>query len=264
MTGGERNRDHQGPRYVIVNGDDVGLCGGVNKGALAAVRARTLTSISVLVGPGFGVDLAPFDDAGVSVGLHLNLTLGDPCAAPGDISSLLDGAGRFITDREAAFKRLVPGEAAREMNCQLNAFRQLAGEEPSHLDSHKHVHLLDPRLFRITAAMARELDVPLRARDVAERAACLEAGVKTTDWFLGAVRPAPYWTEDRLVEQLGCLRPGTTELMCHPGVEMETISGLWYLKQRETEARALLAERVRDRLAGLERRSFRTAPLAEP
>ena len=234
---------------LVVNADDVGLCAGVHKGTMDAVRSGTVTSISILVGPQFDVDFRPYEDAAVPAGLHLNLTLGAPCAPPRDVPSLLDQTGCLINDREAMFARLVEEEAEREIRCQLDRFRSLAGRNPSHLDTHKHFHVLDSRLFRLVSTMARELDVPLRACDAKGRDACRQMGVRTTDFFLGDVRPAPYWTEERLAEQLAQVQPGTTELMCHLGINMEKVPGLWYLEYRETETATFCSRRAKSLLS---------------
>lgn len=235
-------------RYLVVNADDVGLCPGVNRGTIAAVRTGTVTSISLLAGPDFHVDLRPYEEAGVSVGLHLNLTLGTPCTPHGEVPSLVDESGCFIQDREAVFVRMVEEEAEREMRCQLDRFRSLTGRNPSHLDTHKHLHAMDTRLFRLAAGLARELNVPLRARDQEGRDACQQAGVRTTDFFIGKVRPAPYWTEERLEQEIALVPAGTTELMCHLGLGMEAVPGLWYLDHRETEAKTFCSLRAKSLL----------------
>jgi len=244
-------RSTESVRFLVVNADDVGLCPGVNRGTLDAVHAGTVTSISVFVGPDFHVDFRPYTEAGVSVGLHLNLTLGEPCTPFQEIPSLVDRAGRFIHDRETLFSRVKWADAEREMSSQIDLFRTLAGRNPSHLDTHKHLHALNPGLFHVVSRLARELNVPLRARDDEGRDDCRRAGVRSTDCFLGDVRPAPYWTVRRLEEQLAQVPVGTTELMCHLGIDMEEIPGLWYLHERETETETFCSERAKFILSAL-------------
>lgn len=262
-TGAEQGRrSADANSFLVVNADDVGLCPGVHRGTSACVQSGTVTSISVLVGPDFEPEVKPYQDAGVSVGLHLNLTLGAPCAPRAEIPGLVDGAGRLVPDLDEVVDRLRPEEVDRELRCQLDGFRALTGRDPSHLDAHKHMHWRDTRIFEAVASMAREVDVPLRARDGRERTACRRAGIRTTDGFLGDVRPAPYWTVARLEEQLAAVGPGTTELMCHPGLGMQDVPGLWYLAQREVETATFCSARARELLSDVVLTGFASAPLS--
>src|SRR5207247_8703962 len=64
------------------------------------------------------------------------------------------------------YQRVSPEDAAgveREAREQLERFRSIAGRDPSHLDSHQHVHLEGPTAAT-TRRLAAELGVPLRAR----------------------------------------------------------------------------------------------------
>src|SRR5262245_29538363 len=54
-----------------------------------------------------------------------------------------------------------PSAAAAELARQLERFRALAGRDPTHLDSHQHVHREEP-LRSLAAAAAERLGVPLR------------------------------------------------------------------------------------------------------
>src|SRR5207245_7140159 len=50
---------------------------------------------------------------------------------------------------------------AHETDRQLAAFRHLLGRNPSHIDSHQHVHRQEP-VHAVLVELARQLDVPLR------------------------------------------------------------------------------------------------------
>src|SRR5918912_179390 len=52
-------------------------------------------------------------------------------------------------------------EIEGEVNAQLDAFRRQLGREPTHLDSHHHVHLTEPTAT-VMSGLAAELGVPLR------------------------------------------------------------------------------------------------------
>ncbi len=145
-----------------------------------------------------------------------------------------------------------------------------AGISPTHLDTHKHTHLLPPVLeavariseeFRIPW-VRRPFDFPLqpggagwknklmrlmngRFQHTLTRHHC-----RSTDWFAGFRLTGRYRSGD-LVELIRALPEGATEFMCHPGrCGDELRSARTRLKEsREEELRALTAPEVRTALA---------------
>ncbi len=150
-----------------------------------------------------------------------------------------------------------------------------AGLVPTHLDTHKHVHCL-PRILDAMLAVAAELGIgkvrlPVErpgagaasAGSLASRAkvAVLRtllrnarpklaaAGIRTTDHFAGL------GCMDRLDAEalegiLAGLRPGVTEIMCHPGEAEDSASPYGgNALNRARELAALTDPRVRKRLA---------------
>ena len=241
---GRRPWPPSGP-WLLVVADDLGLCPEVNAGILETVRAGTVTTADLLVNPPYAADPAEFEAAGAALGLHLNLTHGCPCARAEEVPSLVDGAGCFLSRREDVLARFALAEAECELRRQVAWFRAQVGHEPCHLSLHKHLHAHDARLLRLAATLARECGAPLRSVDQATRDACRAQGALTNDAFLGDVRPAPYWTLERLRGQLATVAAGVTELMCHPGREVPPIPGLWYLAERDTERETFCAPAAR-------------------
>jgi chitin disaccharide deacetylase len=134
----------------------------------------------------------------------------------------------FVDDTPALDE---PGHGAREFSRQLDRFRELMAREPTHVDSHHHVHITRMPLF---APLVEPLGVPLRG----------DGRVR----FLGAfyAQPQPGVVEhDRirapfLLSLLGEIGPdaGFTELGCHPGrVTAELRSS--YAGEREIEIQTL-------------------------
>ncbi len=243
--------------YLIVNADDLGLSPEVNDGILETVTAGAVTSVSVIVNPPHGVDPAPYLASGVSIGLHVNLTLGCPCAPIARVGSLVDAEGCFSSDVESVLERLKQEDVRAEVACQLLQFRELTGRDPSHLNVHKHLDAKDPRVLTPMMDLAAEIGVPLRAIAPSLRDLCRSRGVRTTDHFIGGVRPSPYWTRDRLREELSSVSNGITELMCHPGKNVKPIPGLWYLAERDVERETLLSSEARELFAGFIMTPFR-------
>ena len=136
-----------------------------------------------------------------------------------------------------------------------------AGLQPTHLDTHKHTHLV-PHVFRAAALLAQEFGIPyLRLpldrtvrlagfpptlasgfyRNIAAR-----HGVRLTDHFLG-FRLTGSLTEETLLQALRRLPEGVSEFMCHPGrLGPELAAAETRLKEsRVRELEALVSPRVR-------------------
>src|SRR5262249_51890205 len=119
--------------------------------------------------------------------------------------------------------RAVASEAFR----QLATFRRLVGRDPSHLDSHQHVHRRMP-LRSLFAKIASNLRVPLR-----------EGGrrVRYCGGFYGQTSNGNPLQQHigtaALISLLMKLKPGFTELACHPGYanDLDTM----YRKERQRE-----------------------------
>jgi predicted glycoside hydrolase/deacetylase ChbG (UPF0249 family) len=239
-----------------VNADDLGWTEGVNRGIAEAHRNGIVTSASLLAnGPAFvlGVEMARVTP-GLAIGVHLNLSDGRPAAPRELVTSLVDNEGQFAGGPEGLLLRmarrsLLTEEVEFEWDAQIQKVRD-AGVEPSHLDGHKHVHML-PGLFEIALRLAKRHGIgavrvsheasslraalssgeshnagvvlkqgvqarglKLLARDAREMAK--RAGIVTADYFCGIAQTGEL-TREGVAQLLKSLPEGTTELMCHPG-----------------------------------------------
>lgn len=196
-------------RYLIVNADDFGLSRGVNRGIIEAYRAGAVTSATMMTNmPGFedAVRLAQ-QNPGLKVGLHFNITEGRPLTSPQRVPSLVGTDGRFSYD----ISSWQPKDVKRELAAQWNRLIG-AGIVPTHVDSHQHVQMHKP-VYRTVAKFARSKGIPLRRMFYAPER---RLHPMTTDAFVTQV----YFHKDgkaRLLKALKNLRPGVTELHCHPG-----------------------------------------------
>jgi predicted glycoside hydrolase/deacetylase ChbG (UPF0249 family) len=243
-------------KNLIVNADDLGWTEGVNRGILEAFHHGIVTSASLLAN---GAAFAHAVDAarsapGLGVGVHLNLSDGPPVTSRKTVTSLLNTNGEFAGGPESLlFRRarggLVLAEVESEWDAQIQKVRD-AGIAPTHLDGHKHVHML-PGLFEIALRLAKRHDVgairvsleesslraalsagakqnaavvmkqgvqarglKLLARDAREQAE--RAGISTADYFCGIAQTGEL-TREGLEQFVKSLPEGTTELVCHPG-----------------------------------------------
>src|SRR5919202_1089491 len=143
-------------RYLIVNADDFGLSPGVNRGIITAHEQGIVTSASLMVRWPAAAEAVAYsrEHADLSLGLHVDLgewAYRDETWVPLYEVTRLDNTAAV----------------ADEVSRQLAAFRRLVGRDPTHIDSHQHVHRKDP-VRSVVVAIARELGVPLRhcSRDV--------------------------------------------------------------------------------------------------
>jgi len=147
-------------KNLIVNADDLGWTEGVNRGILESFNHGIVTSTSLLAnGAAFaGAVQAARSAPGLAVGVHLNLTDGPPLANREAVASLLNNAGEFASSPESLLLRrarrsLLLEDVESEWDAQIQKVRN-AGISPTHLDGHKHVHML-PGLFEVALKLAK-------------------------------------------------------------------------------------------------------------
>jgi predicted glycoside hydrolase/deacetylase ChbG (UPF0249 family) len=227
-------------RRLIVNADDFGLTVGVSRGILRAHREGLVTSTTVLASlpPQPELDAEATSLPGLGLGLHFNLTWGRPVSPPEAVPSLVDAEGRFGRDLTVLGERARPEDVRREADAQIEAFARRFDRAPTHLDSHHHAHRA-PRVMDAVVDVVLAARLPLRSQDAGFREGLRRRAVVTTDHFVGDAQSEPYWTAERLLDQLATLPLGVTELMCHPGVFDEDLAYSRYGRQREVELRAI-------------------------
>jgi predicted glycoside hydrolase/deacetylase ChbG (UPF0249 family) len=237
-------------KYLIVNADDFGLTGGVTRGILEGHRHGIVTSTSAMVnlsGLERSRELAREAPA-LSVGLHINLTLGAPILPAVAVPSLVSEAGHFVRDRDRLGEAGNASEIRREIAAQAERFEEVFGRRPTHVDTHYHMHRL-PRMFALVLGLAVELGVPARALTPEMAGRIRARGLLSPDRAVGEVGPDTYWTAERLRGVIQTMEEGVTELICHPGHVDAALSISSYCAQRAGELRALSDPEVRAALA---------------
>jgi predicted glycoside hydrolase/deacetylase ChbG (UPF0249 family) len=247
-------------RKLVVNADDFGFTRDVNQGIVEAHLNGILTAATIMsVG-------AAFDDAvllarqhpALDIGVHLVL-VGQP-PFPMTVAQLT---------RAVALGRI---RIYDELSAQVRRVLD-AGLHPSHLDTHKHTHLLPPVLDAVARIseefkipwVRRPFDFPLQTGGVSwkkravsrtfgfvrgrfERVLRLH-GCRSTDHFAGFQITGKFNAAD-VAALIRSLPEGSTEFMCHPGIcTPELCAAHTRLKEsRQEELRALTAPEVRDAL----------------
>jgi chitin disaccharide deacetylase len=254
-----------------VNADDFGLSPGVNDGILEAHAAGVVSSVSVLVNaPGWEHAVAALRGTAstLGVGLHLNLTAGEPLS--GGRSLVHPRTGRFYglagLVTRALTGRIDPDHVAEEGSAQLGRLRA-AGVRVTHIDSHRHVHAL-PGVWAPVVATARAHGVPFVRVPVergtgrawvkrwtvaaAWRVAARAVGApRHADRFCGIGLQGDPRFLGRVLALIDRLAPsaGVTELMVHPGrPDRELAAWDGYVAPRAAELAALTSSAARERL----------------
>jgi chitin disaccharide deacetylase len=232
-----------GARRLIVNADDFGRTAGINRGILQAHLQGIVTSTTLMVNQPATEEATTFakEYPHLGVGLHLTLCDGAPLASA--VPSLTDAGGAFIRNLERLAERINPDDVRHEIEAQHRRFLSLVGRQPTHIDSHKHLHGW-PVIRKQVIELARLHGLPVRACDAETGAALRTAGVTTTDHF-----ETGFFDEtaraDHLIEIIRILPPGSTELMCHPGIVDAGLKESSYREPRELEIAALSDPGVR-------------------
>jgi predicted glycoside hydrolase/deacetylase ChbG (UPF0249 family) len=256
-----------GAKYMAVNADDFGLTRDVNAGIVEAHVHGILTSTTLMAnGVEFhdAVRLArecPTLDVGVHFVLVGGYSLLDPSRElPHTVSGLM---------KAMALRRI---RVYEELRAQIVKVVE-AGLQPTHVDTHKHTHLLPPVLDAVARLseefgvrwVRRPFDLPLtgspdevpwskRAVSMAFNGvrghfhrALARHHCSTTDWFAGFQITGRIGAHS-VVHVLDHLPQGTTEFMVHPGfctAELRAVRTR--LKEsREQELRALIHPDVRE------------------
>jgi chitin disaccharide deacetylase len=247
-------------RTLVVNADDFGFTPDVNQGIVEAHRNGILTS-TTLMATG-----AAFDDAvrqareypSLDIGCHLVL-VGQP-PFPSSVAALAQAV---------ALKRIQIYEA---LSAQVRKILD-AGLQPTHLDTHKHTHLL-PQVLDAVARLSqdfkipwvrRPFDFPLQPGAIPWKTRAINRGLRVvrtrfervlrahhcrfTDHFAG-FQFTGHYDAALLAQLIRQLPEGSTEFMCHPGRCGSSLqSARTRLKQsREQELRALTSKEVRTAL----------------
>lgn len=266
-------------KQLVVNADDFGFTPDVNEGIVEAHGRGILTATTLMANGAAFEDAAQLARAtpSLDVGCHL----------------VLVGGRSLVTGK--AFPLTVPQLLAAMARREIRVYDELAaqvrrivdaGIRPTHLDTHKHTHLAPPVLDAVARLgeefgirwVRRPFDFPLnalrggvpRVKRLASGAMGLlrrrfhrvleKRGCRTTDHFAGFQITGRFRTA-ALVELLGAIPPGSTELMCHPGRCGEPLRhARTRLKEsREQELAALVAPEVREALVrnGIELVNYR-------
>jgi len=239
-------------RRLIVNADDLGLTPGVNHAIAEAHHSGAVTSATLMAtGAAFDHALSVARSLPrLGIGCHVVLLDGKPVLSDKAIPDLIDAGSPDLFHptlasfaQRAATGRISAGQIEAEATAQIRKLQE-AGIAVSHLDTHKHTHML-PQVLRPLLRAARACGVravrnpfePLRLSLLAGhkelwrqftkvsllswlagrfRAEVRRAEMLTCDGSIGIVTTG-FLNQTLLNRLLDWLPDGTWELVCHPG-----------------------------------------------
>ena len=282
-------------RRLIVNADDFGLTPGVNRAIMQAHAEGIVTSATLMANsPAFdnAVSLTK-SQTHLGVGCHVVLVDGDPLLPARNVRSLVSSGSKRFGDSLPAFAvgvtngRIDPAQIEAEASAQMRKL-QSAGIAISHVDTHKHTHVL-PQVLRPLLRAARVCGVrsvrnpfeslPIsmlrgyaklwkqygmvkligllsgRFRDEVDK-----SGMMTTHGSIG-IAATGFMDEVLLRRMIDALPEGTWELVCHPGyndTDLKAVRTRLH-ESRAQELRLLTSQNAREMLvrSGIQLISYR-------
>lgn len=237
-------------RLLIVNADDFGRSAGVDDGIVRAHREGIVTSTTFMTNAPSTAHAASLARAtpSLDVGVHLVLTYAKPLSDPARLQSLVREDGSFWRPTELLARPIDRTEALTEYRAQYVRARELAGREPTHVDTHHWVHD-HPALSWAVCELARETGAAARAHTPAQRDEYRAKGVRTPDHFTREFQHPGHIEVAELLALISRVEEGVTELMCHPGEpDPDLVATSAYARERPVELATLTDARVRDAL----------------
>jgi chitin disaccharide deacetylase len=146
---------------LIVNADDFGMSRGITDAVMQAHRCGALTSASLtanMPAAGYAVACSAKMPA-LGVGVHLNICQGRPILPPSEIPSLVDRNGNFHSPAALIPNLWRFGVSEDEIEAEFRAqIRWLKdrGINPTHADSHHHMHIYPAAVRPFARALATE------------------------------------------------------------------------------------------------------------
>jgi hypothetical protein len=263
-------------KQLIVNADDYGLTAGVSAGIRHAHLKGILTSTTALMNrPNVEAELkiAAQESPNLGIGVHLNLTSGEPVLPPPQVPTLmkvLDPHDHGLHQLDM-ISQLNMKEVEAEWRAQIEKFVRATGHAPDHLDSHHHSSYYTPELCSLMLDFAREYHCPIRSpfvnldepnfifddlpADLGDRSKqevskilIGSIDVPKPDHFIADFYDEDA-TEETLLRVIDSLSDGVSELMTHPGYhDSELTDFSIYNAPRLRELNLLTSPLVRERV----------------
>lgn len=225
---------------LVVTADDYALSRAVSAGIRVAFSKGIVTATSVLANvPRVQDELIMLVEEcpGLGIGVHLNLTYGMPLLRESKLSVGCDG--RFPSSKIVGevLGSVSPRAVRDEWKAQMERCLE-SGITLDHINSHHHVAYATQDIAEIYVEIAHEYAIPARRPpsryesqfDVPTLLGDSLTSDKLIDSFRG--RSSSFASFRRLINGL---KPGVTELLCHPGMVSQEIGDSFLGRERDLE-----------------------------
>ena len=260
-------------KLLIITGDDFGLSHDANRAILQAHLDGVLTTASLMVS-GKAADEAiaiAKSHPSLAVGLHLVLTQGRSVLPAFQIPALVDDFGAFPNNSVYAgfryfFNRSLRDPLEAEITAQIERFLA-SGLTLDHVNGHLNIHL-HPTVLKILLALSDRYPIKslrlarepfwitvvhdprhlgykishaviFRLLSAWARRRTSGHGIASNDRLYGLLESGAM-TERYLLKLIRRLKPGTTEIYCHPGSSDCSEQARWMPGYRHDEETAAL------------------------
>jgi chitin disaccharide deacetylase len=219
-------------RLLIINADDFGMCHDANEATIEGLTRGLFTSSTILVTCPWFEEAAEFARSHPEADLGVHLTLNSewkrykwgPVLGAAAVPSLVDDGGYLRSEIEQVRQHARMDEAERELRAQVEK-ALAAGIDVTHLDSHMGVLHMNLEYHQLYLRLAREYRLPIRVASrhglsaikfdaISEEMDRENIGHTDNLVFLGPAsveETERYWSD-----LIRTLRPGVTEILCHP------------------------------------------------
>lgn len=227
-------------KHLIVNADDFGMSENICKG-IEHCHAHGIVTSTSLMSNMPSLDLAAEiakKNKSLSIGLHINLSLSKP------LTNFSNGTMTNANLVKAILGRINKDAAQKEIEAQIQAALD-AGIKLTHLDGHKHVHIM-PKVIDAVIDSALSFNIkwirlPLEAMSTTyslkqtpkaklvrylslkAKKKIEDANLKHPNYFYG-ISETGRLDEEKLKSIIKNLQEGISEIMCHPGYPNQTDS----------------------------------------
>lgn len=259
-------------KRVIVTADDFGRSPEINRAVIEAHQKGILTCASLMVSGAATQEAVQIARANptLKVGLHLVLVDGFAVLSREEIPDLVDSNRRFAHRPATAgvryfFSNRIKHQVAKECQAQLETFLA-TGLPMDHLNSHHHLHI-HPTIANIVVNLAGKYAVPAirlpyqGLRTMTKKTAAMAAvmfpwvvnlkirlqkrGIAHNREIFGLYETGAM-SEDTWLRLIPKLKPGITEIFCHPATGNPADEALPKSSDRRCEEfKALLSNNVK-------------------
>jgi predicted glycoside hydrolase/deacetylase ChbG (UPF0249 family) len=253
-------------RVMIINADDFGMCHDQNEGVMQGLTRGLFTSSTILVTCPWFEEAAEFarSNQQADLGVHLTLTAEwdrykwGPVLGRNAVPSLCNDHGYLWQTVEEVYQHDNLDEVEVELRAQVEKARG-AGIDVTHLDSHMGPLHLRADYHEIYTRLASEYRVPIRLASRRQMRAqgwtavldqLDDLGIVTPDHLVFYGPPSVDETEKYWTNLIRTLKPGVTEILCHPALARDEIKSCARdAFQREADFRYFTSDKTRKLIA---------------